>query len=214
MGFRKRETDLERELRAQRPQPREEFVRSLSKLVEPVSRPRRSALPKVALVAAVTAVLAASLGVTGALGSAGGSIHIFGSSIVHLISPAHPSTDTVVVSPKIGASTSTRPSSATHQTTTTTTTTTTSPNGALGPSGFPVGPNVYPSFKHQYGFKIPICYGGHIIYVSPFQLFWYLTHGGQVLLAALRSHPSAQPTLMHCGPGETPARSFSTLPRR
>ena len=89
MGFGKQtdETGLERELRAQRPQPPTELVRMLSRQIGPMQRTRRFALPKIALVAAVTAALAASLGAAGALGSAGGSVHSFGVSVVHLVSP-------------------------------------------------------------------------------------------------------------------------------
>ena len=99
MGFGRKtdETALERELRAQRPQPPAEFVRMLSRQIGPMQRMRRFALPKIALVAAVTAALAASLGAAGALGSAGGSVHSFGISVVHLVSPPKP---TLVVGPR------------------------------------------------------------------------------------------------------------------
>ena len=53
-------------------------------------RERRVGCPKVALVAALTAVLAASLGAAGALGSARGSVHTFSLSVVHLVSPPKP----------------------------------------------------------------------------------------------------------------------------
>src|SRR5579862_5277394 len=83
MGFRKRETDLERELRAQRPQPREQFVQMLSRQnVAPKARRRRA--PALALIAAVTVVLAASLGVAGALGNASHSLQTFYASASHI----------------------------------------------------------------------------------------------------------------------------------
>jgi hypothetical protein len=179
MGFRRRESDLERRLRAERPQPRDEFVRSLSKLVEPARPARRVAMPKLALVGALTVVLAASLGVTGALGSAGGSVHSFSLSIAHLIAPAKASPPHVAVA--ISKPTTRDPS-----------------QGLVPDQSYPgetngnqtsfgnATPTHYPSFQGQYGgFKIPICYQGHIIYVSLFQLFYYYTHGG---LPAFRCH--------------------------
>src|SRR5581483_3760377 len=118
MGFRKRESELEQRLRAERPQPRDEFVRSLSKLVEPVRPARRAAVPKLALVGALTVVLAASLGVTGALGAAGGSFSSFGSSIVHLIAPAKASPPHVAIATPQTSSSSTSTSSAASSTST------------------------------------------------------------------------------------------------
>ncbi len=79
------ETSLERELRFQRPQPRDEFVRMLGLRIQPIRHARRITLPKVALVAAVTTALAVSLGAAGALGAAGGSVHGFGLSVEHLV---------------------------------------------------------------------------------------------------------------------------------
>jgi hypothetical protein len=90
MGFRRhRETDLERELRAQRPQPRAQFVQMIAgRNVEPtthrgVASGRR--VSRIALVAVVTVVLAASLGVTGALGHASTSIKSLGTSVYHIV---------------------------------------------------------------------------------------------------------------------------------
>lgn len=153
MGFWKRtdETKLERELRAQRPRPRDEFVQMLSRQVVAPERTRRFVLPKVALVAAVTAVLAVSLGVAGALGAARGPVHTFSVSVVHLVSP---------------------PSSVTsHTGTTTTTTSGDTDNGDATPTHWP--------FQEQYGHKIPICWHGSVIYVTPRELIWYVFHGAK-----------------------------------
>src|SRR5581483_379878 len=223
MHFRKRESDLERELRAQRPQPRDEFVHSLSRLVEPTrSMRRRAGVPKFALVGAMTVLLAASLGVTGALGSASHSLHSFSWSIGHLIGPkthpGHPISalngpTTSSSSSTTSSSSSSSPSSSSSSSTSSsdpTTSTSSSSNSAtpdagtppgnpgyqpgynpnpgptdsfgrtLGASGFPLpNPILYPSFGHQYGFKIPICFHGHILLVSSFVIIWYLFHGAQ-----------------------------------
>jgi hypothetical protein len=89
MGFRKPpESDLERELRAARPQPREEYLQALAREIGgPKPEGRRAPgrmLPRLALVAVVTVVLAASLGVAGALGHATGSIKSLGEGIYHV----------------------------------------------------------------------------------------------------------------------------------
>jgi hypothetical protein len=84
MGFRKRETDLERELRAQRPQPREQFVQMLSRQNMAPAKVRRQRAPALALVAVVTVMLAASLGVAGALGNASHSVKTFYTSASHI----------------------------------------------------------------------------------------------------------------------------------
>jgi hypothetical protein len=147
----KNEPKLERELRAQRPQARDEFVRTLSRQVAPLERRPRSALPKVALVAAVTAVLAVSLGVAGAFGAARGPVHTFSISVVNLVSPPH------------------SPSSNTSTSTTTTNTDGLTSHADATPTHFP--------FQSQYGHLIPICWQGHIIYVTPRELIWYFFHG-------------------------------------
>ena len=84
MGFRKRETDLERELRAQRPQPREHFVQMLSRQNVAPSKAQRRRAPAFALVAVVTVMLATSLGVAGALGNASHSVKTFYTSASHI----------------------------------------------------------------------------------------------------------------------------------
>ena len=171
MGFGKKndETSLERELRAQRPQPPSELVRILSRQIGPMQRARRLALPKIALVAAVTAALAASLGAAGALGSAGGSVHAFGISVVHLVSPPK---GTLVVPV-------TTPSG--HTTTTTTTTT-----------GSGAAPAHYP-FQSQYGHLISICWRGTIIQIPARELFFYLRHGARPPGLCLKWAPYPKP---------------------
>ena len=154
MGFGKKthETQLERELRAQRPQPPSEFVRMLSRQIGPMHRTRGRVVPKIAFVAAVTAALAASLGAAGALGSAGGSVHSLGISVVHLVSPAKP---TVVVR--------TVNAPASH--------TTTSTSSGATPAHYP--------FQWQYGHLLAICWHGEIIHIPARELFFYLSHGAR-----------------------------------
>ncbi len=171
------ETNLERELRAQRPQPPTELVRMLSRQIGPVQRTRRFALPKVALVAAVTAALAASLGAAGALGAAGGSVHTFGVSVVHLVAP--PKT-TVVVHP---VNTPT-PGHATTTPNHTTTTTSTSSSG--------VDPAHYP-WQSQYGHMISICWKGEIIQIPARELFFYLRRGARPPGLCLKWGPYPKP---------------------
>jgi hypothetical protein len=166
MGFGKKtdESGLERELRAQRPQPPSELVRMLSRQIGPMQRTRRFALPKIALVAAVTAALAASLGVAGALGSAGGSVHSFGISVVHLVSPPKA---TLVSRPV-----NTPPS---HTTT-----------------GSGAAPAHYP-FQWQYGHLISICWRGEIIQIPARELFFYLRHGARPPGLCLKWAPYPKP---------------------
>jgi hypothetical protein len=84
MRFWKRETDLERQLRAQRPQPREQFVQMLSRQNVAPPRTRQRRAPAFALVAVVTVMLATSLGVAGALGNASHSVKTFYTSASHI----------------------------------------------------------------------------------------------------------------------------------
>jgi hypothetical protein len=80
-----REHELERRLRAERPEAPEEFVRMLSPLVDPPRHRTPRAVQKLAVVAAVTALLAASLGFVGAFGEADASFHAFGRGLRHLV---------------------------------------------------------------------------------------------------------------------------------
>lgn len=88
MGFwsRLRETEVERTLRARAPRPSDELVRGISRMVA-TPRRRRGGLPKLALVGAVTTLLAASLGVAGALGYARESVHTFAHNVSHFVEP-------------------------------------------------------------------------------------------------------------------------------
>ena len=89
MAFRRdRDKELERRLRNERPRPDDEFVRRLSAEIEPRPVPRRSSLSRPVLIAAVTALIALSLGVAGAIGSATGSVGSFGRSVYHLVQPS------------------------------------------------------------------------------------------------------------------------------
>lgn len=160
------ETNLERELRAQRPQPRDEFVRMLGRQIAPARRTRRSLLPKVALVAAVTAALAVSLGVSGALGAAGGSVHSFSISVAHLVSPPR--------APVRGGSTV--GTSNTNSSASNNVVTTTNPSGI---TSYENGTPPHYPFQSQYGFRIPICWQGHIIYVTLREAVWYIFHGAR-----------------------------------
>lgn len=68
--FRKNEgLDLERELRAGRPQPRDEFVHMLEGRVSESRRPARGGF-RVAMVGAITACMLVALGAVGGLGQA------------------------------------------------------------------------------------------------------------------------------------------------
>ena len=89
MRFWKRETELERDLRAHRPQPREQFVQMLSRQNVAPPKARRQRAPAFALVAAVTVVLATSLGVAGALGNASHSVKTFYTSASHIYNWNH-----------------------------------------------------------------------------------------------------------------------------
>ena len=87
----RRETELERELRAQRPQPSAELMQRLSH--ESAARRLRSGfVPRLALVGAVTVVLAASLGAAGAVGYATKSAQNLGNSLFHIVQPPPPKT--------------------------------------------------------------------------------------------------------------------------
>jgi hypothetical protein len=99
-------------------------------------------------------VLAVSLGTAGALGAAGGSVHTFSLSVVHLVSPPKA---TVVQ--------------------TTQTTGNSKPTGVRPDHNFP-DPDHFP-FQHQYGHQISICWHGEIIQIPARLLFFYLLHGAR-----------------------------------
>lgn len=66
---RRHEHGLEGELRASRPEPRDEFVTKLAARLEPERKPRR-ATPRVAVAVALTSAMLASLGAVGGFGYA------------------------------------------------------------------------------------------------------------------------------------------------
>jgi hypothetical protein len=161
-GRRDSKTELERRLRAERPQAPDDLIRRLSGLFwsGSASGLRRTLAPRIAVVCAVTAAIALGLGVAGAIGSATGSIHAFSRGVIHLVQA--PSTS----APRATAGS------------------TVTPNHSQGGQQFPGplpdrihDPNI-PPFGFQYGFKIPICYQGQVKFVPISELFWYFTHGG------------------------------------
>lgn len=161
MGFRKRrETDLERDLRAQRPQPRDQFVQMLGRQFA-ATKPRTSfrAAPRIALVAAVTVVLAASLGVAGAVGYAKNSVQSFSTSVYHIVqTPSSKSTSNSQNSPN-------------HQN-----------GGKDGKDGSNNGGgdgdgHGHQPFHHEYDHDVDICHNGHMESVPSKQYFYELKHG-------------------------------------
>jgi hypothetical protein len=83
------ESEVEHTLRERRPQPSDDLVHRISRSVAPPRRGARRVAPKLALVGGVTVVLAASLGVTGALGYCGNSVKAFGNGVTQLVSYSH-----------------------------------------------------------------------------------------------------------------------------
>lgn len=163
-GRRDHESELERKLRATRPKAPDDLLQRLTGLVEArAPAPRRLLIPRVILVCAASAVIALSLGVVGAVGSATGSIHAFGRGVVHLVQA--PST----TSPSVA-----------------TTTSSVQPHPSQGGSGRPdpgflpgrIHDLQIPPFGFQYGITVPICFNGHVIFVPISQLLWYFYHGG------------------------------------
>jgi uncharacterized repeat protein (TIGR02543 family) len=144
--------ELERRLRAERPQPPERLLRMLggepapaeTRTVEPpvetrrrkprhapVTRPR---VPRLVVLAAATAIVVGSLGTTGALATAGDSFGSFCKNVYHVISYHHKDGD---------------------------------------------GGDKYKDkdpFRYQYDHKVPICLDGHVTYVSYYQYFYLLKH--------------------------------------
>jgi hypothetical protein len=81
---RRRSYDVEGELRANRPEPRSEFVSSLAEHVRSGRRPARGGL-RVALAGVLTVVLLAALAPVGALGSAGDAAKGLVSAASHVV---------------------------------------------------------------------------------------------------------------------------------
>jgi len=69
-----KDSELERELRRNRPQPRDEFVQMLSKRVERESRLPRSLRSRIAGVAVASAVMLAAVGAFGGIGYAANGV--------------------------------------------------------------------------------------------------------------------------------------------
>jgi len=187
-----RESEVERELRSRRPKPPDELVDHISRLVASSKRPSRGRVaPKIALIAAVTGVMAASLGVAGALGYAGGSVHSFGNNVVHLVTPSHhdggndhgqgqgqgQGQGSGSQSGDNGKGQGNGQGQG---------------NGNGGDNnnsqgdpqhnqggGDPGWGWWHKPYKHQYGGRWPICWHGHLIYVSFFEFIWYAIHGGR-----------------------------------
>jgi len=201
MGFwsRLRESEVEHTLRARAPQPSDELVHGIARLV---ARKRRHthgrALPKVAVIAAVTSALAASLGVAGALGYAGKSMNAFGSNVVNLVVPNHHDGHGGDSNgPGQGGSNTGDHGSkgGDHQGGNGGNNGGGNSNGNGGNGGNGNGGNGngnpgdgnggqgddgdgdHDPFGHQYGHRIPICWQGHIIHVTLPELVWYFLHG-------------------------------------
>jgi hypothetical protein len=180
MGFwnRFRESELERELRGGRPQPPDDLVHRLTRLAEPARRPRRSALPKLALVGAVTASLAASLGVAGALGYANGSVHSFGHGIVQLVEAKAKPDAGKGKGDGNGNGNASGGSTSTTTTTTSTSTSSDDPSDADAATADASGLDTS-AFKIQYNRRVPICWHGKIKFVKIKTLRWFILHGAK-----------------------------------
>jgi hypothetical protein len=195
MEFRnRRETDLERELRARRPQARDQFVEMLGRqFAAPKRRIGFRFAPRVGLVAAATVVLAASLGVAGAVGYAKSSVQSFSDSIYHIVQPpSSKSTSTLIKSSKRlklsllkkGGKGDSGPTGDSGSGGT--------PTGDTGSGGTPTGdpgngnggiPTGDPGgrhdpFKEEYDHHVDICHEGHMVLV-PFHLYFYLLEHGK-----------------------------------
>jgi hypothetical protein len=166
LGRGDKSSDLERVLRAERPQAPDEFVERLSARVSGVAlrRSRRTLIPRVALILGATLLLGLSLGVAGAIGSAQGSIQAFGRGVYHVVSPLPDHTTGTAAAPN-----------------------TTSGSGqaqdgnsqvASGLASGRIRDPALPPFGFQYGIKVPICYQGHVLFVPISELLYYFFHGG------------------------------------
>jgi len=90
MSFWNREDDLERELRARRPEPRPELVEEIARMVGR-ERPRRSDRPiRLGVAVAFSAAMLIALGAFGGLSYAANGVSHAVSSAVHAIAPAQP----------------------------------------------------------------------------------------------------------------------------
>jgi hypothetical protein len=87
MGFWRREDDLERELRASRPEPRRELVDDIARMVG-ASRSRSSRPARIGVAVALSAAMLATLGAFGGLSYAANGVTHAVSSAVHVVTPA------------------------------------------------------------------------------------------------------------------------------
>ena len=91
MGFWRREDDLERELRAGRPQPRRELVDDIARMVSGARTSTRSSRPvRLGVAIGLTAAMLAVLGSFGGLSYAANGVTHAVSSAVHVITPSKP----------------------------------------------------------------------------------------------------------------------------
>jgi hypothetical protein len=197
MGFWKerRETDLERELRAQRPQPRAELLQLLCR-ESATQRSRRSLVPRIALVGAVTVVLVASLGAAGAVGYATKSVEAFSHSVLHIVqSPSKSSSGALFSSLKGGKKDGSQSGNKGG-----------SGKGGSGKGGDGKGVGSgggsgngngngngggngndrgggdgdnrgHDPFHHEYDHRVPICHDGQVVYVPSKEYFYRLDRG-------------------------------------
>jgi hypothetical protein len=187
----RRETELERELRAQRPQPPAELMQRLSH-ESAARRLRPRFVPRLALVSAVTVVLAASLGAAGAVGYATKSAQNLGTCLFHIVQPPPPKTTgapSFSNSSKGGKGDDRNGGN--HN----------GGNGGNGGNGNGNGnggnggngnggnggngngddhhgdDHGHDPFHHEYDHHVPICHGGQTIYVPSQEYFYRLLHG-------------------------------------
>jgi hypothetical protein len=160
VGFwkKRRETDLERELRAQRPQPPAELVQLLCR-ESAARRSLRSVVPRIALLGAVTVVLVASLGATGAVGYATKSVQAFGNSVLHVVQ----SPFTSLRGGKTDGSQFRNKSNGNR-------------DGHVG-DGDAYGHD--PFHHEEYDHRVPICHHGEVVYVPSKEYFYGLLHGDE-----------------------------------
>jgi hypothetical protein len=90
MGFWKREDDLERELRARRPEPRRELVEGIASRIVGERRRGAGRGARLGLAVALTAGMLAALGAFGSLGYAANGVSRAVTAAVHAVVPAKP----------------------------------------------------------------------------------------------------------------------------
>jgi len=80
---------LERELRAQRPAPRREFIHALESRIQGEGRRRPARRQRLGLAAALTAGMLSALGATGGLSYAASGVTHAVQAATHVVAPAH-----------------------------------------------------------------------------------------------------------------------------